>query len=909
MKKNKKLKLFSLIFLSLFVLLCQTIVYSAINSTITIKGEAYARVDADVRITKFSINDTTNNSISMYENYSKNTITSEVKLKENSSITYNIEITNFGLTDVGIYSISGLPDGVYYSIENYNLKEKMCQTDNKCNNNAVMNYKLKIYTTNISYEGPINLYFDFRVFHNISYVGFSGNYINEIMDGDSINISFSNENIDFPSVKSQSTIFNKYESKNLYLSNVINNVEIIAVNNSVKEFNYTGSEQVFVAPYSGIYKIEAWGGQGGSAGESIGGYGGYSTGFINLNSGDTLYINVGGAAPKTETYNECTSGGYNGGGSTCSIDDAYFGSGGGATHIATKSGLLESLSNYKSNVLIVAGGGGGAGFYNGTETEYSVINNGGSGGGAIANDGQGRGIGKGANQNSIGNTNTQSNGTDGSFGRGGSGSTAGGSGGGAGLYGGGVGYAYGSSAGGGSGSISNKKIITGHMVCYNCEPSNGIDSKTYSSSIASSSPVSSTPKIGNGHVKITYVDEIKNDELYISYIEFDNQNSTENSYKIDDIKNLTINSNIFLNNNNSKIYLKTKIKNSSNETYTYAGTTKNKYSNNDITYEITGLSNGQQINPNEEVELTLIFSYLDPASITNKYLECNLTFNFIVSSYITEYEAIDEIRELNIKYSGIYKLEAWGAQGGGVYQSRIGGAGAYSVGYIELNKNEILSVVVGGAGKYSNKFNECNSGGFNGGGNACAVADAHFASGGGATHIATTTGLLSTLANQKDSILIIAGGGGGAANYEGEVEEYNTEYRGGGCGGGFQGQTGIGYDYGNAGTQSSGGYGSIAVGSFGQGGSITQYGTAASGGGGGLYGGGTGYGYGSSAGGGSGYIGNSRLYNKYMVCYNCGVSNDANTKTTQHGKISLKATPDIPKEGNGYAKITLIELK
>ena len=504
------------------------------------------------------------------------------------------------------------------------------------------------------------------------------------MDGDSINISFTNENIDFPSVKSQSTIFNKYESKNLYLSNVINNVEIIAVNNSVKEFNYTGSEQVFVAPYSGIYKIEAWGGQGGSAGESTGGYGGYSTGFINLNSGDTLYINVGGAAPKTETYNECTSGGYNGGGSTCSIDDAYFGSGGGATHIATKSGLLESLSNYKSDVLIVAGGGGGAGFYNGIETEYSVINNGGSGGGAMANDGQGRGIGKGATQNSIGNTNTNSNGTDGSFGRGGSGSATGGSGGGAGLYGGGVGYAYGSSAGGGSGSISNKKIITGHMACYKCELSNGIDSKTYSSSIATSSPVSSIPKIGNGHAKITYVDEIKNDELYISYIEFDDQNSTENSYKIDDIKNLTINSNIFLNNNNSKIYLKTKIKNSSNETYTYAGTTKNKYSNNDITYEITGLSNGQQINPNEEVELTLIFSYLDSTLITNKYLECNLTFNFIVSNdgMLTEKDLVWQGSSDPFLFGGLQNTFD-------IYGFRLGVYFAYSLGGKIYNYSEL----------------------------------------------------------------------------------------------------------------------------------------------------------------------------------------------------------------------------
>ena len=75
----------------------------------------------------------------------------------------------------------------------------------------------------------------------------------------------------------------------------------------VYEYGYTGSIQTFTAPKDGIYQIEAWGAQGGTAtdGENLtadGGYGSYSTGEVALYAGDTLYIVVGG------------QNGYNGGG-------------------------------------------------------------------------------------------------------------------------------------------------------------------------------------------------------------------------------------------------------------------------------------------------------------------------------------------------------------------------------------------------------------------------------------------------------------------------------------------------------------------------------------------------------------------------------------------------------------------
>src|SRR5574344_2838708 len=138
-------------------------------------------------------------------------------------------------------------------------------------------------------------------------------------------------------------------------------------------FDYTGDIQTFNVPYSGVYKLEVWGAQGGisyanGSQQDIGGYGGYATGNITIKSKESLYIVVGGKGG-IGSFSACSTGGYNGGGTGSndgggcggSNDDEAAGGGGGATHIATTNrGLLSSYSSYQNEVLIVAGGGGGA---------------------------------------------------------------------------------------------------------------------------------------------------------------------------------------------------------------------------------------------------------------------------------------------------------------------------------------------------------------------------------------------------------------------------------------------------------------------------------------------------------------------------------------------------------------------
>ena len=127
---------------------------------------------------------------------------------------------------------------------------------------------------------------------------------------------------------------------------------------SYQDYAYTGGMQSVTIPHDGIYKFEVWGAGGSnSALHGSGNYGnnyntngkgGYSVGYKLCKKGEVYYICVGGCNVP-----------YNGGG----VGDA--GWGGGATHIATKTGELKNLSGNKAAVLLVAGGGGGTGQANG----------------------------------------------------------------------------------------------------------------------------------------------------------------------------------------------------------------------------------------------------------------------------------------------------------------------------------------------------------------------------------------------------------------------------------------------------------------------------------------------------------------------------------------------------------------
>ena len=199
MKKNK-LKIISLIFIILLFICFQTIVYSSFSSTMNLTGTAHSRIETNVRITDFRLA-STNNATSLYEEFSKNHIITNVDFKSSSSsITYYLEITNYGSVDIGIFDITGLPDGVNYSIKNYNLHDKICDDSGKCNSFIKKTYELTLTSTS-TYSGSVQLNFDFRTYHKVTYtnINVDSSYPTEVIDGGNLNITFKEDikNIDF----------------------------------------------------------------------------------------------------------------------------------------------------------------------------------------------------------------------------------------------------------------------------------------------------------------------------------------------------------------------------------------------------------------------------------------------------------------------------------------------------------------------------------------------------------------------------------------------------------------------------------------------------------------------------------------------------------------------------------------
>ncbi len=166
----------------------------------------------------------------------------------------------------------------------------------------------------------------------------------------------------------------------------------------IYSYDYTGSDQVFVAPRSGYYNIELWGAGGGhhyvdNRNEEWQEYvydlvsaGAYTKGEIYLEQGETLYVYVGGQGTDGELIDDinrlshfgATSkagiGGYNGGGDGMDDPDGQAsGGGGGATDVRLISGESEDFDSLKSRIMVAAGGAGmGRIFHNYADVYYEA---------------------------------------------------------------------------------------------------------------------------------------------------------------------------------------------------------------------------------------------------------------------------------------------------------------------------------------------------------------------------------------------------------------------------------------------------------------------------------------------------------------------------------------------------------
>ena len=301
---------------------------------------------------------------------------------------------------------------------------------------------------------------------------------------------------------------------------------------------------------------------------------------------------------------------------------------------------------------------------------------------------------------------------------------------------------------------------------------------------------------------------------------------------------------------------------------------------------------------------------------SNSSLTANTTYYAYWIQMITKTFTSINCSAYTIPQTGTYRIELWGAQGGGQTgcyyiqhnnddcKNNIvlsGGYGGYTKGDIRLNKDEVLYVCVGGRGVYKYDYPDyLLNGGFNGGGKGHSRLEPTIGPGGGATDVRYQY-------NTLEARIMVAGGGGGAAG-----NGSPTQIRGG-VGGNLTGGEGY-YGHidsgccgpGGGGTQTSGGYCPYqndvpeCKGGFGYGG---NGGAAGPGGGGGYYGGAQGSWY-NGAGGGSSFISGYPGCNAIISASNrnpSGQPNHYSGKVFTNMQMIAGQNP-----GNGKAVITLI---
>ena len=270
------------------------------------------------------------------------------------------------------------------------------------------------------------------------------------------------------------------------------------------------------------------------------------------------------------------------------------------------------------------------------------------------------------------------------------------------------------------------------------------------------------------------------------------------------------------------------------------------------------------------------------AIISGNTLRFGIENTVIKANWLTingEFAVTNKEYEFTIAVTGYYRLETWGAQGGNTYNATYrGGYGGYSTGLAYLTKGTKLYINVGGKGTDATAKATQYNGGYNGGGSGKGGDNYMSAGGGGATHIAVSQGLLSTLETKIQDILIVSGGGGGASYYDGSAYGY------GGEGGGLNGSAGT-----VVGATTASGSGGTQVAQSGSAFGKGQDRTNGPGGGAGYYGG-IGTAAYIGAGGGSSYVGN--LIEAETYGYD--------------GTASDTAKSYAAKIGNGYAKITYV---
>ena len=245
-KKNHTLAIG--IYLIVTFVLVLTVGFSAYETTLYVDDLALdVRPHENIRVTNVIV-DSKPGSTKTDHDFNKDNIHGTLNLKEaNSTITYKVEITNFGNVEMGIFDIywseqhPELKDILDIQLDQkteYIMREKICEIKsgvNQCSSGI----KKDIYVTIKYKEGAYNsdstefsfiLNFDFRPFYKVTYTNMQNhNYPEEIIEGGNIEVTFTRPYpVGIKVFENGSLKEYEYEYNTIKVKSVKNNLELRA---------------------------------------------------------------------------------------------------------------------------------------------------------------------------------------------------------------------------------------------------------------------------------------------------------------------------------------------------------------------------------------------------------------------------------------------------------------------------------------------------------------------------------------------------------------------------------------------------------------------------------------------------------------------------------------------------------
>ena len=261
-------------FLIFFVVISLTLGYSTFQASFDISEiSAIIKFQEEISITGLSVSRLSSQATSSYEEYDANTVSSSISLpNSDSSVTYNVSITNLGNTEMAVTDITGLPSNLNYSLDGYVLDRILCDiSDNtKCNLGSVTTFQITIGYDENGYDGVntnfvLDLDFVYSVVQKVAKIG--NNYYDTLQ-------------------KAVTSIKNGNETKVVLLKNTVEAIQVTKGQNIVFDLgnlsiSNDGNKPVIevssgsVTMVDGVVKTSA------------------SQGAINVQAGCTFNINGG----------------------------------------------------------------------------------------------------------------------------------------------------------------------------------------------------------------------------------------------------------------------------------------------------------------------------------------------------------------------------------------------------------------------------------------------------------------------------------------------------------------------------------------------------------------------------------------------------------------------------------------